>query len=308
MFDTVNFWINRFDLTDGNPFAIQPYLSDITESQNEQWGYSITGNIGDYVVRCSQLGISLKGSLAKHFLQSNVLTLTRATVKEALELLSDQLHLNMLAAKVNRLDTSNIVPTKRPPTDYYPYLGAKPRFERLRATENTLYYSTQKRQLAFYDKSKEAMAKNMFVPETLAGCNLLRYELRLTKELPRQLKRPEILGATLIDPDFYYLIVQLWKTEFDKINKTGTTMKTDTIKTPKEAQKVLFAKLLQQGGQTVIDGFIADLRAANAFTDPKYYSRLKAELVSIWQTSTPTDDSIIKELETAIADIARYAR
>ena len=295
-------------MTDGNPFAIQAYLSDITESQNEQWGYSITGNIGDYRVRCSQLGISLKGSLAKHFLQSNVLTLTRATTKEALELLSDQLHVDMLAAKVNRLDPSNIVPTKRPPTDYYPYLGAKAYFERVQATKHTLYYSTQKRQLAFYDKTKEAMAKDMFVPETLAGCNLLRYELRLTKELPRQLKRAEILGATLIDPDFYYSIVQLWKTEFDNIKKIGTTMKTDTIKTPKEAQKALFAKLLQQGGQTLIDKFVADLRAADAFTDPKYYSRLKAELVSIWQTSTPTDGGIIKELETAIADIARYAR
>ena len=308
MFDTVNFWINRFDLADSDPFAIQPYLSDVTESQNEQWGYSITGNIGDYRVRCSQLGISLKGSLAKHFLQSNVLTLTRATTKEALQMLSDQLHIDMLAANVNRLDISTIIPTKRQPTDYFSGLGNKAHFKRLQAAIETLYYQTDKRQLAFYDKTKAATAKGMFVPETLRKCYLLRYELRLTKELKRQLKRPEITGATLTDTAFYYSMVQFWKTEFDSIKKIGATMKTDTIKTPKEAQNALFARLLQQGGQTIIDDFLADLKACNAFSDPKYYSRLKADLIGIIQTPTATDNSIIKELGTAIADVARYAR
>ncbi len=308
MFDTVNFWINRFDLTGGNPFVIKPYLSNVTERQNERWGYSISGNVGDYNVFCNQAGISLRGSLSKHFLQSNVLTLTRATTKEALQMLSDQLHVDMFAANVNRLDISTILPTKRQPTDYYSGLGNKAHFKRLQAAIETLYYQTDKRQLAFYDKTKEATAKGMFVPETLRGCNLLRYELRLTKELKRQLKRPEITGATLTDTAFYYSMVQFWKTEFDSIKKIGATMKTDTIKTPKEAQNALFARLLQQGGQSIIDDYLADLRAANAFPDPKYYSRLKADLIGILQTPTATDNSIIKELETAIADVARYAR
>lgn len=310
MFDTVNFWIDRSDTAEGNPFAVLPYLCEVVEQQSDKRGYSCSGKLGDYSVCCFQTGISLKGSLAKYYLPSNVYTLTRQTAAEALEKMSDELSLNMGAAKVTRLDVSTIIPTKRPPTDYYSGLGNKPHFDRRQYNADTLYYDQRQRQLIFYDKTKEASGKGAIIPPTLNGCNLLRYEIRFLSHTQRLLKSPDpITGATLTDSRFYYSIVKRWKTEFDTIKKINTisTMK-DSIKTPKEAQKALFALLLQEGGQSKIDEFLADLKAKDTFSDPKYYSRLKADLYRIMQAPNEAKSDMILELEKAVSDIAKYAR
>lgn len=310
MFDTVNFWIDRSNTAEGNPFAVLPYLCEVVEQQSDKRGYSCSGKLGDYSVFCYQAGISMKGSLAKYFLPSNVYTLTRQTAKEALEKMSDELHLNMAAAKVARLDVSTVIPTKRPPADYYNGLGNKPHFRRLQAHHDTLYYNQSFRQLIFYDKTKEAAAKSALIPPTLNGCNLMRYEMRLVKNLQRVLKLPDpITGATLTDSGFYYSIIRQWKSEFDTIKKINTiSTMTDNIKTPKEAQTALFAILLQRNGQNCIDEFLADLKAKNAFSDPKYYSRLKSELYRILQAPNESKSDLISELEKAISDVAQYAR
>lgn len=311
MIDTLNMWIDRAAMAGGNPFAIAPYLTDLEEKQGVRWGYSVGGRLGDYTIYADQRGVSLKGSLAKYFLPSNVHTLTRATVQQALQMMSDSLHTDITAAVVTRADISTVIPTKRQPADYYSHLGAKPYFNRLQATPTTLYYSTQKRQLVFYDKTKEAATKRVKVPTSLAGCNLLRYELRFTSRLQKQLKQADpITAAALYRPDVYYTLVQHWKQEFDTIQKLNraTTM-IESIKTTGDAAKGLFARLLQQGGgQAVIDEYIADLKARKVFANRQYYTRLKTDLNKILQAPIEQQGDLIEELEKAIAYIAQYAR
>lgn len=310
MFDTVNFWIDRGDTAEENPFAVLPYLCDVVEQQSDKKGYSCSGKYGDYSVCCFQTGISLKGSLAKLFLPSNVYTLTRQTTREAIEKMSDELHLNMMGARVTRIDVSTVIPTKRPPTDYYSGLGSKPNYTRLQAHSDTLYYNQQNKQLIFYDKTKEAEAKAALIPPTLIGCHLLRYEMRFIRNVQRLMKLPDqVTGATLTDGGFYYSIIQHWKNEFDTIKKINTinTM-TENISTPKEAKNALFAILLQRGGQICIDEFLADLKAKNVFPYPKYYSMLKSELNKILQAPHEAKSDLMQELEKAIADVANYAR
>ena len=85
-------------------------------------------------------------------------------------------------------------------------------------------------------------------------------------------------------------------------------MNMDKITTPKEAKEVLFSKLLQQSGQCAIDEFMSDLRAANAFSERKYYNRLKTDLNKVFEASMGQKSELIKELETNIYDVAKYAR
>lgn len=307
MYDTLRFWIERGNIRD--PFDVLPYLTDIVEHNSEKRGYSCGGRLGDFVVNCNQIGVSLCGSLAKFYLPSNVYTLTRRTALEALEKMSDEIHFDMLSADLKRIDVSTIIPTKLTPSAYYIRLGDKPRFERLQTHADTLYYSQRQRQLVFYDKTKEANAKGAEIPPTLEGCNLMRYEIRLLSSPNRLLKTPEpIKGADLVNADFYYNLVQVWKNEFDTIKKNSIdTIMSDNIKTPKDAKEAILASLLQQQGQSYIDGVISDLKAQGAFPDPKYYTRLKADLNKMLQ-ATGGADELIKELETAISDVARYAR
>lgn len=308
MYDTLRFWIKRGNIRD--PFEVLPYLTDVVEHNSEKRGYWCSGRFGDFIVICNQIGVSLCGSLAKYYLPSNVYTLTRRTAEEALEMMSDEIHFDMLSADLKRIDVSTIIPTKYSPPTYYSSLGNKPRFIRLHTYPGTLYYNQKQRQLVFYDKTEEANAKGAEIPPTLIDCNLLRYEIRLLSSPNRLLKIPEpIRGADLVNDDFYYMLVQVWKSEFDSIKKNNIDIiMSDNIKTPKEAKEAILASLLQQMGQSYIDGVISDLKAQGTFSDPKSYSRLKADLNKMLQATGGAENELIKELETAISDVARYAR
>ena len=308
MYDTVNLWINGSDILGGKPFEVLPNLSEITERQNEKSGYSCSGKVLDYTVNVFESGISLKGSLCKSFFGDNLQTLTRRAAKQAIEKLSDCLHTDISKAKVTRFDVSNVIPTKRQPADYYSYLGNKPYFERLQASTNTLYYNNYQRQMVFYDKTKEATAKEIQIPAVWQNCNLFRYELRYQKRVNKQLKA-DVTASTLIDEEIYRGIIQNWHTEFKTIQKLkNQNFMTDDITTLKIAKEALFAHLLQQSGQTVIDEFLNELKAQKKFNSRSDYTKLKADLNKMLVAKNGNKSDLMQELETAIFDIAKYAR
>lgn len=312
MIDTLNMWIDTAAMSGGNPFDIAAYLSNVEEKQSERQGYRCSGTIGNYQATITSRGIFLYGSLAKYYLPSNVYTLTRRQIGEALQMMSDQLHIDVKAATVTRLDISTVIPTKRPPADYYSELGSKERFKRLQPHPDTLEYLTKKRVLIFYDKRKEAAAKRAIEPPALADSpNLLRYELRFMSQPHRQLKQADpIQAARLADQELYYLFIQRWRQEFETINKIHRhTLNMENIKTPNDVNNALLGYLMQQaGGQELIDNIIADLKARKIFTDPKYLSRTRSSLNKTLQAADGQQSELMQELGKAIADVAKYAR
>lgn len=305
MYDTVNFWIDRA-MVGGDPLTIAQYLTDGAEHNSTARGYTITGKAGDYSVLLTDAGISLKGSLPKFLLPTNIHTLSRAGACQAVEKLSDTLHLPVKDAKVTRIDVSAVLIVDRPPSDYYPFLGNKPRYERLQATSDTLYYNTNKRQLVFYNKFAESKAKGVNIPAAFLGENLLRLEARFTERLPKQFNLPMVTGTTLTDERFYTGMVKRWGDEYFSINKLKsiTAMDTSSIKTPKDAKDVLFSFLLQNTGVGFVESFIADLKAKNTYTDPKYYTRTKDELEKLINAKINAEKSdLINELDTAVREV-----
>ncbi len=294
-----------------DPLVIVQYLTDIEEHRSTDKGYRITGKANDYSVFLLDGGISLKGSLPKFLLPTNIHTLTRSGAKQAIEKLSDTLHLSVHDAKVTRIDVSTVLPIKRPPADYYPYLGNKPNSKRLQATPDTLYYNTNKKQLIFYDKILEAKAKKTVIPNGYSESNLLRLESRWIQRLPTQFKMSEITGGTLTNENFYTNIIQRWGNEYFSINKlkSNLIMDTNNIKTPKDGANAIFSLLLQEKGQDFINNIIADLKARNTYSDPKYYSRLKDELRKITIASKNAEQSeLIKELDEAVREVMLNCR
>lgn len=312
MIDTLNLWLDRCNMAAGDPFAILPYLTDIEERQSDGKGYSCKGKLESYNIEASQAGIMITGSLAQYFLPSNLYTLTRSEVQAALEKMSDESHTDIKAAKVWRLDIATIFPVTRPPADYFSCFGNKPYFNRLQATADTLYYSTAQRQLVFYDKNKEAKVKGAIVPPDLAGCNLLRYELRYKENIQRQLQLADPLTAgNLIEQELYLRLVGQWQQEYKTIEKIKTTSAmSETIKKPKDAITIFAAKAMQAAGFTPqhIEDFVADLKQNKEFADPKAYSRLRAELYKMLAIKPDEQNELAKEIETAINNVALYAR
>lgn len=309
MFDTVNFWIDRA-MVGGETFTIAQYLTDITEYSSER-GYSISGRTGDYSIYLNESGISMKGSLPKFLLSDNIHTLSRAGARDAINKLSDEIHLPIKLAKVTRVDVSTILPMKREPNEYYTLLGDKPHFKRLQATKDTLYYNTIKKQLIFYNKKAEAKAKGVIIPAGFEGANLLRVEARYLSRLSKQFNLIEITGATLTDEKFYTGMVKRWGDEYFSIDKLKSLsiMDVTNIKTVTDAKNMAFAMLLQKEGQSFIDTYIAELKAKKTYSDPKSYTRVKKGLNELIAASTETDQNeLIKELDQAVNEIILNCR
>lgn len=295
----------------GDPFAVAQYLSNITEHSSEAQGYTATGKVGDYSVLLTASGISLKGSLPKFLLPTNLHTLSRSGACQAIEKLSDTIHLPIKDAKVGRIDVSTVLLVEQPPSNYFPFLGNKPRFQRLQATTDTLYYNTGKRQLIFYNKIAESQAKGVSIPTGYSGENLMRLEARFTKRLSTQFNLPVVTGATLTDERFYTGMVKRWGDEYFSIQKLKpfAVMNTSIIKTPNDAKDVLFTHLLQSAGIELVDNFMADLKAKKTFSDPKYYTRTKAELEKLINAKTIAEKSdLIKELDDAVREVLLNCR
>ncbi len=306
MFDTVNFGIDRLSNPKYNPFEVLQYLTDITEMSDEKVGRRYVGRVLDYKVVVGNSYISFKGSLCKSCFGNNLQTLTRQTTEDTVKRISDILHLDISSAKLQRLDISSVVATQNAPALYLPLLGEKTYFTRVQCTPDSLYYNNYQRQLSFYDKTKEAEAKKMQIPEELRGHNLLRYEYRIFKNLQKQYDRDVTVGALFSEP-FYKLCIQQWHNEFMKIQKIRKYIILGCdIRTPKDAKKVLLANLLRNSGSETVGHFIAQLKAKNSFPDCKYYSRLKNELIKLYSQIGEKEDCVI-ELEQKISDIAKYA-
>jgi len=307
MFDNVNFWINGCDISKGKTFEVLPYLSGIEERQNEQ-GYSCSGKAKNYNVFVSESGIALRGSLAKNRFGDNIHTLTRKDAQWAIEELSDHLHIDINVAKVTRLDISTILYTKYPPADYYQYLGQKPYFKRLQSTPDTLYYNNHQRQLVFYDKQKEAKEKGVQVPEILKNANLLRYELRYTKRINKQLNADVTAGKLYVRP-FYDGLCENWYNEFKTTQKLKKQcFMLDEATTIRGAKDVLLARLLKEKPE-MINEFMQALKTEKKFANRADYSRLNADLNKMIATAEFHEkNELMQELETQAFNIAKYAR
>lgn len=74
----------------------------------------------------------------------------------------------------------------------------------------------------------------------------------------------------------------------------------EQIKTVGDAVEVLFAKLLAADPEQTTN-FIATLKDAKVFSDPKYYTRVKSKLQAIAAKSgDASTDAILKELDDEV--------
>lgn len=300
MYDTLHFWIDR-TLLHGDHFEIAKYLSNINVSKSVK-RQSIKGGLDNFKVSISEFGISMHGSLSKFYFGNNIQTLTLEQTIEAIQILSERLHVSLFEAKVSRIDFGKVFITKYAPTTYFKYLGNKRYFERVQRTKHSICYETKKRVLAFYDKTIEAKKNRISIPEQYENKNLLRYELRYISKICTQLNEAVITGETLCKKEFYSKLLQLWKDQFDSIEKIELNHNIDysNIKTPKDVEEQLFKLLLQEKGIEYIDGIVENLRMNQQFSDPKYYSRISDRLRAKFKISAEVQISFLNELNKHI--------
>lgn len=313
MVDKLRLWADRVIVGEHLP-TIARYLESARQETDLQTGEVRTyGNIEGLKVAIYTGGLSVVGSMPKFLYGSNVCSLNRHTIKEAIEKISDTLHFNSELANVTEIEFGTNFLMKHPVTDYLSKLGTMPRLERVQVTPTSIRYEGRGKQhpkvFTFYDKLADAASKGMEYPEGWQGQNLLRYEIRLSGRLPQQLSVPEVTASTLTEKPFYRLMVKRYQDYYFNISKQNQ-VKTNVmskIKTPTDAFNVWVARKLSQTDQTEIKGFLDELKEAGVFEDRKNYTRVKNKFQEIATKANITiSDELIKELDDEVRNCGAY--
>lgn len=291
---------------------ISGYLDNGNESSNVKTGeVSVFGNVENIKVMQYFGGYSIQGSLPKFLYGNNVCQLTRKEVGQAIEKLSDRLHLPLNDARVTGIEVgANICLTKQH-TAYTRLLGDMPRMQRVSMADSLYYKGSGKvhpRQYYFYDKVAEVRKSGGTMPQGLEAANMMRYEMRLNGRLPFQLSIPEFKGSTLQDREVYQELINRWLNGYLSINKL-VNMEDEHLKkgmSVKEAQEVFIAQQIAKGGSSIIDEFIAKLKQNECFDNRLYYNRVKSNLQKLAsKTKLSVDNGDIEELTAKVKQIAK---
>lgn len=314
MYDKIKLFLQR---NSGTP-DISSYLDEAKEQTDLRTGeVNVFGSLEGLKVCMYVGGYSIIGSLAKYMYQSNIYPLDRHTTAQAIEKLSDSLHMDLKEADVTGMEFGTQFLMKKPPQVYINKLGDMPRRKRLLCAESTLYYTgtgsqqrqRQKQVLCFYDKKADAAAKGLIMPQGFERSNLLRYELRLNGRIPHQTGRHTVTASTLSDREFYRQLVTMWEDNYFSISKLNGVKQNvmNEIKSVKDAKAVLFARLLSQSGKDVITDYLEELKQNNVFKDSKYYTRTKNALLEIGNNpKMAVSDEDIKELDNEVKNVGAY--
>ena len=291
---------------------ISGYLDNGNESSNVKTGeVSVFGNVENIKVMQYFGGYSIQGSLPKFLYGNNVCQLTRKEVGQAIEKLSDRLHLPLNDARVTSIEVgANICLTKQH-TAYTRLLGDMTRMQRVSMADSLYYKGSGKvhpRQYYFYDKVAEVRKSGGTMPQGLEAANMMRYEMRLNGRLPFQLSIPEFKGSTLQDREVYQELINRWLNGYLSINKL-VNMEDEHLKkgmSVKEAQEVFIAQQIAKGGSSMIDEFIAKLKQNECFDNRLYYNRVKSNLQKLAsKTKLSVDNGDIEELTAKVKQIAQ---
>ncbi len=307
MYDTIHFY--KHEDRAGSLLALTPqYLENVSEHLRSGQ-YFVTGSMSNLKVTVSESRVSIKGSLAKYYLADNIQTLTRQDTARAIQRLSDELHFTVSDANVSRLDFAQNFIMSQKPEVYYPYLGESQHFRRY-SQPKSLYYSNGNRTKLFYDKLSEAKCRAVRVPQVCTGRHLLRYEIRYSRRLDRQLKEPEVKGRTLSDESFYIRLIDRYISDYRSIHKLpAINFDTENMSTPKDFWIQLALMKAEEIGQDRLNQLIDEWRARGVFSKPEYYSRLKKELRDKRQRFEASDSShLIEELDSKVSALKRYYR
>jgi hypothetical protein len=303
MYDTLTLWHR------GACMELAPLLSRVAEHQRGQ-SYYITGDLKNLNIVLTDTGVSIKGSLAKYYLDDNMKTLNRGDSQRAIEDLSDTLHLPLHLAKITRADIAHNFVMQNQPAVYYPYLGDCHHFKRF-AKATSLYYENGNKTKLFYDKIAEVKYRGIQVHNILQNQNLLRFELRFMQRLDKTFNVEEVTAQMLYDETFYIGIIDRWINEYKNITKlTKMAFKESVQLEPKDIMnQLILLSINHLGGQNQIFELIEEVRKRGQFKRPEYASRAKSMIKDLCQLDNLTEPSeLIQELDSKVKQVQMYYR
>lgn len=193
-------------------------------------GYIISFNLSNFRItikfdnKDKPIKLYFNGSLPKFYLGNNLSQLDWDTTKEAIQMLSDNLNVEMNDAILTRIDFGINFILKFPIHKYISCLVEFPRLERNQYKDSVTFFSKSgSKSLIFYDKIKELKDSHktamLPIPNIYRNQNILRYEIRLEQLLKQDLKIGRVQVKDLYDDTVQKKLMFLWLEGYQKVNK-----------------------------------------------------------------------------------------
>lgn len=166
--------------------------------------------------------LSFNGSLTKFYYGDNLAQLDWETIEKAINELSDNLGIILNEAILTRIDVAiNLVLEK--PVNQYIHNFYKNRNSGMLIYDTSKTFLSKTTDISLYDKLKEMKRKDKDTFKTISNLikdkNILRYELRLKKNLKHYFNLNEFLVKDLFEKNIQNKIVDLWAKYYSKVNK-----------------------------------------------------------------------------------------
>ena len=311
MYDTINFRLTAEDVCNINFLEETPcYLNNIANHIFSGVPV-VTGDLGGLKVVASEWQVKVKdASLCKWYLGDNFQELGRGTTQQAIEKLSDELHLPMDRATITRLDVGVNIITQHPPATYLNHLGLLAHAQRLQQPKG-LYYSKRDEVLCFYDKVMECKAHNELLPPLYRGRNVLRYEQRYMHRIHSRLKVPAVTGATLYDEAFYMAVLERFFKTYKAIKKINDIKPNFKImKGRKDFQRMGVLSLIERlGGEIELTNQINEAQQRGELTSKQAYDlRNEVRKACEIKDGFTEPNEQITELDKKISEAVKFYR
>ena len=208
--DTVHLWLL-------DPLVIQD-TDQWSKTHDPVRGEYFTRNHLNLRLRTSERGTSIQGSLPEYYLGNNAYTLTQNQTQEAFDQLSEDLRINILDAKVNRVDWAVDLVTDYPPYQYDCHLGDSRLLGEKIKFRKTSYYENTSRTLSIYDKGKKVKKDKKSVPEGFNTERWIRIESRI-KQPKKHLKMNIVMASDLCSESSRDSLFKGLQMDFKSIHK-----------------------------------------------------------------------------------------
>lgn len=309
MYDTVNFLLFKPDI--GNVDLLKDMPCYLDSDTLKPIGRGVTGRIGQIWVSINEDKMFVNGSsICKWFLGDNCQTMGRKDMQEAMEKLSDRLHVPMDKANVTRFDVAENFIVRHPVKVYFNHFGEWKSTSPYQEPHG-LYYITGTGRLCFYDKCKEQSDRGKPISELYKNQNVLRYEQRYQKKIPKTLGVEKVMGAMLYDEDFYIKIVKRWRDTYKEIDKINDiTPNFGAMKGKKELYNMATLFLANHfGGKLGMINHIKEAQSRGELTAKQAYD-LRNAINQAFDTKdgVPVINDAIEELNQKVEEAARYYR
>ena len=310
MFDTIHFRLKQGDLQGRVDFLgdLPGLLTDVATTERDNGEIWVKGYLGNLTITANPFSMFVGyGSLCKWFLGDNFKALGLGDTKQAIECLSDMLHLPMSKAAITRVDVGGNFIMRYPARVYFDHLGDLRATKRLQQPDG-VYYSQSAKQAVFYDKIREERKHREPIPELYAGKNVLRYENRILGRLPKVLGVPEVRAEMLYQRGFYNTLLKRWGDTYKAIHKiSNTIIDFKMVTTKKDLYKwALLGQIESIGGQAEMLRQIAEAQQRGDLTNKQAHDlRAAVKVACEVDGLMATESDVIQELDRKVTEAVK---